>query len=61
MGPPPKYLIHRKLVKKFMEDVVPRKPMIPPYYFTKIFECWKKHGPGSLKCKEDELLYDFVR
>jgi hypothetical protein len=62
MGPPPKYLVHRKLMKKFMNtEVVPNKPLIPPFYFTKIFECWKRFGPGSYKCKDDELMYDFVK
>ena len=52
MGPPPKYLIQRKLITKFMaEEVVPNKPLIPPYYFTRVFECWKKFGPSNPKCK----------
>jgi hypothetical protein len=38
MGVPPKYVVHRKLLKKFLNtEVIPAKPLIPPYYFTKVF------------------------
>lgn len=30
MGPPPKYLIERKLVRHISKKVVPKAPLIPP-------------------------------
>jgi len=29
MGPPPKYLIERKLIRSIVKKVVPQRPLIP--------------------------------
>ena len=34
MGPPPKYLIERKLIRSICKKVVPTNPLIPQEYFT---------------------------
>ncbi len=52
MGPPPKYLIERKLIRSIVKKVVPQRPLIPPEYFSKLTDCWKKHGIGSSKCSD---------
>lgn len=60
MGPPPQYLIERKLVRRFMKQYLPKSPLIPEHYFVGVFECWRKFGAGSPRCKEQEMQYDFV-
>ena len=60
MGPPPKYLIERKLIKSISKKVIPKNPLIPPEYFSGLMNCWKTHGIGSNKCLDEELKYDFV-
>ena len=52
MGPPPKYLIDRKLVRSISKKVVPSNPLIPGEYFTGLMNCWKTFGVGSNKCLE---------
>lgn len=52
MGPPPKYLIERKLLRSVAKKVVPKMPLLPPEYFTNVFNCWKIHGIGSEKCMD---------
>lgn len=60
MGPPPKYLIERKLIRSVSKKVVPKNPLLPPEYFSGLMNCWKTHGVGSTKCLDDEQKYDFV-
>ena len=60
MAPPPKYLIERKLIRKFMKDYLPKHPLLPANYFSAVFDCWRRFGAGSARCKEEELQYDFV-
>jgi hypothetical protein len=60
MAPPPKYLIERKLIRKFMKEYLPKHPLLPPNYFSGVFDCWRRFGASSPRCKEEELQYDFV-
>ena len=60
MAPPPKYLITRKLVKRFFDNYLPKEPLYAYEESQKMFECWMTHGFESQKCKEYELLYDNV-
>lgn len=60
MGPPPKFLIERKLIRSVSKKVVPKNPLIPTEYFSNLSNCWKTYGIGSSKCMEEELMYDFV-
>lgn len=60
MAPPPKYLVERKLIRSIVKKVVPQRPLIPPEYFSKLTDCWKKHGIGSSKCSDEEMMYNFV-
>ncbi len=53
MGPPPKYLIERKLIRSISKKVVPKSPLIPPEYFTSLMNCWKTFGVGSNKCMDE--------
>ena len=58
MAPPPKYLITRKLVKRFFDNYLPKEPLHSFSDGQKLFECWQIHGLDSAKCKEQELLFD---
>lgn len=60
MGPPPKYLIQRKLIRSVAKKVVPKNPLLPKEYFTSLLNCWKNFGVGSKKCMDQELKFDFV-
>ena len=60
MAPPPKWLIQRKLIRAMVKKVVPQRPLIPQEYFTKLTDCWKRHGIGSAKCADEEMMYNFV-
>jgi hypothetical protein len=60
MAPPPKYLVERKLIRSIVKKVVPQRPLIPPEYFSKLTDCWKRHGIGSSKCSDEEMMYNFV-
>jgi hypothetical protein len=60
MAPPPKYLVERKLIRSIVKKVVPQRPLIPTEYFSKLTDCWKKHGIGSSKCSDEEMMYNFV-
>jgi len=60
MAPPPKYLITRKLVKRFFTNYLPKEPLYSREDSQKLFDCWNLHGFESAKCKEFELLYDHV-
>lgn len=60
MGPPPQYLIERKLIRKFMKEYLPKSPLIPEHYFVSVFECWRRYGAGSPRCREQEMQYDFA-
>ena len=61
MAPPPKHQITRKLVKKFFEHYLPKEPLLAAEESNKLIECWNKHGADSPKCKEFELIYDYVQ
>lgn len=61
MAPPPKYLITRKLVKRFFTNYLPKEPLYSYDDSQKLFECWDVHGYESPKCREFELLYDHVQ
>lgn len=50
MGPPPKYLIERKLIKSIIKKVIPKSPLLPLEYTNGIFDCWKNFGIGNPKC-----------
>lgn len=50
MGPPPRFLIERKLIRSVVKKVVPKNPLLPQEYFTSLLDCWKTHGVGSNKC-----------
>jgi hypothetical protein len=60
MGPLPKYLMERKLIRSIVKKVVPDRPLIPTEYFTKLTDCWKVHGTGSNKCTDEEMMFNFV-
>ena len=60
MGPPPKFLIERKLIRSVSKKVVPKNPLLPYEYFHGLMSCWKIHGIGSSKCLDEEQKYNFV-
>lgn len=53
MGPPPKYLIERKLIRSVSKKVVPKNPLIPSEYFSGLVDCWKTFGLHSDKCMDE--------
>lgn len=60
MAPPPRYLITRKLVKRFFDSYLPKETSHSQAEANKLLECWEKFGVASSKCKEFEMLYDNV-
>ena len=60
VAPPPRYMIQRKLIRAIVKKVVPNEPLIPTEYFTRLTDCWKRHGVGSSKCGDEEMMYNFV-
>jgi len=61
MAPPPKYQITRKLVRKFFDKYLPREPLLAHEESNKMIDCWHKNGLDSPKCKEYELIYDYIQ
>lgn len=60
MAPPPKYVISRKLVKRFFDKYLPRKPMDVQNESGKLMKCWQQFGIDDPRCKEYEVLYDHM-
>lgn len=44
MGPPPNYLITRKLVRHFFRKYLPKEPLNKPDYMTELQDAIIKHG-----------------
>jgi hypothetical protein len=60
MGPPPKFLIERKLVRSVSRKVVPQHPLLPLEYYSNIFNCWKSYGIDDPRCLDAELQFEYV-
>ena len=58
MAPPPRYLITRRLVKRFFNSYLPRQPLNQVDEEARLFECWEVHGIDNPKCKELVVLFD---
>lgn len=50
MAPPPKYVISRKLIKRYFKRFLPTAQDPPKTFIDELRQCWDKHGQGSEKC-----------
>jgi hypothetical protein len=50
MAPPPKYVITRKLIKRYFKRFLPRAAEPSKAHIDELRDCWGKHGIGSEKC-----------
>ncbi len=48
MAPPPKYLVTRKLIRRWFENYLPKKPILATDEGARLFDCWKKNGLDSI-------------
>ena len=60
MGPPPKYVITRKLVRHFFKKSLPKTPIIVSNEASQLFDCWKAFGIDSPKCEEFEDAFNYA-
>ncbi|KRX05651.1 hypothetical protein PPERSA_09791 [Pseudocohnilembus persalinus] len=60
MAPPPKYLITRKLVRRFFDKHLPKQPLQASDPGQQLFQCWEKFGIDDARCKQYEVMYDHV-
>lgn len=51
MAPPPKYLITRRLIDRYMKSFTPNKPNPGEAGMNELFNCWRVHGIESEKCR----------
>ena len=61
MAPPPRYLITRKLIKRFFDGYLPTTPIQAEEEMAKMYDCWKRHGIESKNCREFEELFDQMK
>jgi len=50
MAPPPKYVITRKLIKRYFKRFLPKASEPSRAHIDELRECWGQHGVGSEKC-----------
>jgi hypothetical protein len=58
MAPPPKYLITRRLVKRFFDRFLPRAPTQENAKMQQMWKLYEKYGPSAPVCKAYESIYD---
>ncbi|EGR27640.1 hypothetical protein IMG5_192440 [Ichthyophthirius multifiliis] len=60
MAPPPKYIITRKLVRKYFEKNLPKQPLETQAQQGLLQKCWKQYGLDDPRCKQFEALHDYL-
>lgn len=58
MAPPPKYLITRKLISRYVASIMPRKADPRKPLEADLFACWNTFGVESDKCRHIEIKLD---
>lgn len=58
MAPPPKYLITRKLITRYINSIIPKRPDPRKPLEADLFACWNAFGIESDKCRHIEIKLD---
>lgn len=58
MAPPPKYVITRKLITRYINSIIPRKADPRKPLEADLFACWNTFGIESDKCRHIEIKLD---
>ena len=58
MAPPPKYLITRRLITRYITTIMPRRADHRKPLESELFACWNAFGIESDKCRHLEIKLD---
>ena len=58
MAPPPKYMITRKLINRYINSILPKRGDPTKQLETELFTCWSTFGIESDKCRNIEMKLD---